>query len=447
MITTMSYAESLAYLDGLYHKPILPAAQVGLRRITYLLECLGHPERSFRSVHVAGSNGKGSTNAMMASILQAAGFRTGRFSSPHLDTLAERIAVDGALISPLEWERHWRGLGPLVEAMTEGSLPEYALGRPAYFEVLFAMMALHFSASEVEWAAVETGLGGRFDATNTLASDVAVITNISLEHTQVLGRTVREIAGEKAAIIKAGSHAVTAVEDPDPLAIIEASAARAGAPLLRVPGDVEVQVRSRDLEGQTLTLGSPAPPLEITLTSPPEYQTRNAGAAYAATLALRERGVDISDHAIARGFSCVELPGRFEVASRAPLIVLDGAHNPAAARELRQAIDELLPERELVLLFAAMADKDIRAMARALGPSPLRVVVTTVPGADRSATLDSTLAAFAGQGHQVTPEPEPTAAFHLALRAATGDNALVVTGSMYLVGYVRTKLAGMALAR
>jgi dihydrofolate synthase/folylpolyglutamate synthase len=444
MIATMTFEESLAYLDKLYHRPIQPAAQVGLRRIAYLLGRLGNPQRTFRAVHVAGSNGKGSTNAMLASILQSAGFRTGQFSSPHLESITERIAVNRARISPCDWERHWRELGPLVEDMTENAPADYGLGRPAYFEVLFAMMALHFAASGVEWAAVETGLGGRFDATNTLDSDVAVITNISLEHTQVLGTTIRKIAAEKAAIIKPGSHAVTTAEDPDALEVIEDSACKVGASLIRAPRDICARSESRSLDGQTLSLQSADTSLRVSLQCPAAYQTGNVAAAYGAALALRSRGVISTDDEIAVGLSTAELPGRFEIASRAPLIILDGAHNPAAARELRRAIDELLPHRQILLVFAAMADKDIPAMAQALGPRASRVVVTGVPGAQRSATVDSVAAAFKPHCASVACAATDGVALHEVLHPGGGNSDSVVTGSMYLVGYVRERLERMA---
>jgi dihydrofolate synthase/folylpolyglutamate synthase len=446
MSVTLTFEDSIVYLDALYRKPILPAAQVGLRRIAYLLERLGNPQRRFRSVHVAGSNGKGSTTAMVASILQAAGFDTGRFSSPHLESINERITVNATSISRSDWERHWQVLGPIVLEMSENPPPDYALGRPAYFEVLFALMALHFAGSGVEWAVVETGMGGRFDATNTLAPDVAVITNISLEHTEVLGKTTREIAGEKAAIIKPGSHAVTAAEDPDALDVIAGSARRAGAPLARVPQEVRAPSLSRGLGGQQLCLESATDALAVALPSPPAYQAQNAATAYATVLALRMRGTDLPDEAIARGYAAVDLPGRFEVVSLEPLVVLDGAHNPAAARELCLAIDELLPGKQVDLLFAAMADKDIAAMAAALGPRVSSVIATSVPGAHRSGKVSSIAEDFEQYSVDVMSVESPDDALQAALARRSHGAALVITGSMYLVGYARHRLSSLAVA-
>jgi len=230
VIDQQRYTESIEALDALYHGPIMPATEVGLRRVQYLLRRLGDPQNTFRSIHVAGSSGKGSTTSMIGSILQAAGFRTGYFRSPHLYDYTERINVDGVDIPRAHWVRHLDRVWPIVQDMRDDALPDYDLGRPSFFEVMFVLMALHFDESGVEWAAVETGLGGRLDATNSLLPDVAVVTDISLEHTRVLGNTVAAIATEKAAIIKPRTNAVTAARDPEALAVIEARARAVAAP-------------------------------------------------------------------------------------------------------------------------------------------------------------------------------------------------------------------------
>jgi dihydrofolate synthase/folylpolyglutamate synthase len=324
--------------------------------------------------------------------------------------------------------------------MTEGSIPGYEMGRPAYFEVIFALMALQFAAVGVDWAAVETGLGGRFDATNTLVSDVALITNISLEHTHVLGRTIRSIAGEKAAIIKSGTSAITGSDEPDAIAVIQSRADEVGAPLVRVGRDISWEIVSRNLVSQQLKLESRFIGLQIELPSAAPYQARNAAAAYAAVLALRSRGVEITDEQIRKGFSVLELPGRFEIVSSDPLVILDGAHNPSAAHELREALDTLLPDTRVTLLFGAMGDKDVAAMADELVPRWWRTIITSVPGSHRGSSTGAVAEAFQRHGGDVMLVDSPDAALEIALGQSRSGDAVVVSGSMYLVGHVREAL-------
>ncbi|MGH2441560.1 MAG: bifunctional folylpolyglutamate synthase/dihydrofolate synthase, partial [Chloroflexota bacterium] len=242
----IGYEDTIAALDGLYHLPFQPSGIVGLRRAFAMLAELGNPHLAFRSVHVAGSSGKGSTSAMIASILRHAGYRTGFFQSPHLLDYTERISLGGMEISRDEWTCCFDLVWPVVQAMMEGRVGEPELGRPTLFEVLFAMAAIHFRDKGAEWAVLEAGLGGRLDATNTVQADVAVVTNVSLEHTRVLGSTVREIAVEKAAIIKSGVHAVTAATG-EALEVIEGRAASVQAPLLVVPRDVSAHIVDESL--------------------------------------------------------------------------------------------------------------------------------------------------------------------------------------------------------
>lgn len=434
------YEDSIRQLEDLYHGPIMPAAQAGLRRIRYLLHRLGDPQTTFRSVHVAGSSGKGSTTSMIGSILQAAGFRTGYFRSPHLYEYTERIDIDGLDIDRDDWADHFERVWPIVEDMRAGTSPDYDLGRPSFFEVLFALMALHFAGSGVEWAAVETGMGGRLDATNSLDSDVAVVTNISLEHTHILGKTVAAIAAEKAAIIKFGAHAVTAARDPEALAVIEARAAEVGAPLLRVGTDIQVRIAREDLQGQDLRISGVAS-LDIHLPLPGTFQAWNAATALAATVALRERGVNIPDTAIRAGLSNVSVPCRLEIVSKAPLVIFDGAHHPAAIDELVTSLERVIPNQRVVVLFAAMADKDVRRMARRLAGIADTVVLTRAPGTERAKPPAELAEDFGGADIEVMVEDDVQRAWERSQAMANPDDVLLVTGSMYLVGFLRHALA------
>jgi dihydrofolate synthase/folylpolyglutamate synthase len=298
----------------------------------------------------------------------------------------------------------------------------------------------------VEWAAVETGLGGRHDATNTLQSDVAVVTNISLEHTQVLGDTVRAIAGEKAAIIKPGAHAVTAARDEEALAVIRARCREVGAPLLEVGRHARASILEEDVFGQKLELTGPGTPATVSLSLAGAFQADNAATAFASALSLCERGIEIPAAAIVTGLESVRVPGRFEIAGQKPLIILDGAHNPAGAERLAADISRLAPGQSVVLVVAAMRDKDLNTMARHLGPLASLVIVTRAPGTERAASGPELADAFTRWTGRTITELNVDRALARARTEAADDGMVVVTGSLYLVGYVRATLPRPAVA-
>jgi dihydrofolate synthase/folylpolyglutamate synthase len=325
--------------------------------------------------------------------------------------------------------------------MSENSMPGYVWGRPSLFEVLFAIMADYFARAGIEWAAVETGLGGRYDATNTLQSDVAVVTNISLEHTQVLGTTVRAIAAEKAAIIKPGAHAVTAARDPEALDVIRARCEEVGAPLLEVGADVHARVLAEDVYGQKLELSGPGQRLTVSLPLAGAFQADNAATAFAAALSLGQRSVDVPAAAIEQGLERVRVPGRFEIEGQDPLIILDGAHNPAGAERLAEDIARLLPARKVVLVVAAMRDKDLNRMAGALGPLSSFTIITRAPGTERAASGPELAEAFTRWTERTVTELNTDRAMERARQEAGTHGVIVVTGSLYLVGHIRAQLA------
>lgn len=432
-----AFQETIDQLDLLHQQPVVPASLAGLRRIEFLLERLGNPHRSFHAVHITGSSGKGSTTAMVGSMLQVAGFRTGYFRSPHLFSYTERIAVDDLDIAPDAWVSYFDQLWPVVEDMRQGRLPACDLGRPSHGEVLFALMALHFQSSGVEWAAVEVGLGGRLDATNALSADVAVITNVSLEHTHILGDTTEAIAAEKAAIIKSGSTAVTAADDPGALMVIEERARQLRIPLIRVDHEVHVQVLATSDAGQVLRLTYGRESIDASLSVAGTFQARNAATAFAVGQALLRRGVTLSPGAIHDGLERTRIPGRFEVVQRKPTVIVDGAHNPAAALALRESLDLILPNRRVILLFAAMADKNTPEMARELGPRSRRVIVTRAPDAPRAADPALLAEQFRSYSDTVLAIESPDTALAAALNLQRGNDVLLIAGSLYLVGWAR----------
>lgn len=435
-----AFSRSMGLLEELSHRPILSARAIGLDRARILLRAVGDPQEAFHSVHVAGSSGKGSTTTMVGSILQSAGFRTGYFRSPHLVSYRERIAVDGHDIHPDEWMACFDRVWPVVKAMIDGSLAGYALGRPSLFEVLFAMGALHFRARGIEWAAVETGMGGRWDATNVLRSDVSVITTISLEHTQILGDSVAQIAAEKAAIIKPGRPAVTAAEGIA-LDVIDRVAATSGSSLTVVPRDVRALIMDQSVDGMSIRLETGSTSWPATLRVTGAFQATNAATAVAAVLALEQQGTTVRLEAVASGLEAAAVPGRLEVMGRNPLVLLDGAHHPAAARALADSMKALLSGRRVVLLFAALADKNIPDMVSALGPLAAGIIVTRAPGTSRAADPELIATEFRAVAQRVRVIADPSMALDIALSEAEAADALVVCGSLYLVGFVRGRLA------
>lgn len=431
------YHESLSYLERLYREPIIPSAKVELRRIHYLLEALGNPERSFRSVHVAGSCGKGSTVTMIGSVLREAGFRTALFRSPHLVDYRERIAVDGTDIGEDAWVRHWDLVRPVIDELRNNR----ELGRPAFFEVMFALGCLHFAEQEVEWAAVETGLGGRLDATNALEPDVAVITNVSLEHTQVLGNSVEAIAVEKAAIIKRGAHAVVGTRDQRVIDVVTRRAVDQNVPL-RHAADVKLLVLDEDWHGQTLDVERAG---TIRLPLAGQFQIENVSSAIAACAALRERRVQISNEALAAGLEGAALPGRMQFLDSHPPILLDGAHNPAAMAHLARAIGRLSAAKRTVMVFAALTDKNVNAMVENVAGHVQTVVVTRAPGTPRAAEPGDLATAFRRAGIDVMAVDDPTAALEAARELASEEDLIVVAGSMYLIGDAIGRLGSKSL--
>lgn len=433
-------------LEALATQPRRPASETRLRRAAMLLDRIGNPHREYRAIHVTGSSGKGSTTAMAGCILQAASFRTGLLRSPHLVSYTERIAVDGRDIAQEDWVRHFETVWPAVEAMSDGTLPNYDLGRPSFSEVLFAVASLHFRESGVQWAALEAGMGGRLDATNLVNSDVAVVTNVSLEHTQVLGDSITKIATEKAAIIKPGCSAVTASHHPDALAVIRRRATSVGAPLVTVPHDVSARAREQSTSESHWSVLAGDATYDVELGVLGTFQGTNAATAVAAALALRSRGITVPDRSIISGLEDTRVPGRLEFVSRHPPVLLDGAHNPDAAEKLVLALEELLPDERIVFLFGALVDKDVGAMAATMSRVASVVFVTRAPGTPRAATPANLAQCFVRNGCTTRVVEDADTALGSALEEARRGGTLVVCGSLYLVGRVREIMAMMNVA-
>jgi len=349
--------------------------QPSLDRVIAVCDLLGDPQRTFRAVHITGTNGKTSTARMVEKLVTTMGLRTGRFTSPHLHSVRERIAIDGEPISPAAFVAAWEDVAPFVEMVDERSLADGG-PRLSFFEVFTVMAFAAFADAPVDVAVIEVGMGGRWDATNVVDGDVAVLTPISWDHMQWLGSTLREIAGEKVGIIKEGATVVTAQQREEVDGIIAVAAAANGSRLLEEGRDLAVVQRQVAVGGQLLTLRTPAATyVDIYLPLHGEHQAHNAVLALTATEALFG-GVALPGDVVEEAFGKVTSPGRLEVVRSSPTVLVDAGHNPDGIEALRAAIEESFVFRRLVGVVSCMADKQAEAMLSELEPLLDEVVIT-----------------------------------------------------------------------
>jgi dihydrofolate synthase/folylpolyglutamate synthase len=405
----MSYSEAIRFLYELQ----LFGMKLGLENVRRLAALAGNPQDRLRFIHVAGTNGKGSTCAMLEAIYRAAGLRVGLFTSPHLVSFAERIQVDRRLIAADDVAE----LAAEMRSLLQGG--DFRRAPPTFFEVVTVMALQYFARQGCDLVVWETGLGGRLDATNIVSPLAAVITNVQLDHQIYLGQTVAEIAREKAGIIKPNTPILTTADDPAALQVISQTAAALHAPLTLVPG------------------GDPAiRDYEIGLRG--EHQRTNAALALAVARALRER-IPVPDHAIRSGLKEVQWAGRLQRVERAvgQIILLDGAHNPAGAQSLAAALPGMIPpgadaagERP-ALILGTMRDKDYAAICQILAPLAGKILLAPT-GSPRTADP----ASLAGCCRAANPRAAVVACEDLAaaLAAASGEKFIVVTGSLHFIG-------------
>lgn len=405
-----------------------------------LLDALGAPEKKLRILHVAGTNGKGSTAAIAEAILREAGWRTGLYTSPHLIDFAERIRVDGRTIGR-------RALLDLTGRVI-AAMPEVAsrVGRGVtFFEATTAMAFLHFAERGVEAAVIETGMGGRYDATNVATPLVCAITPISLEHQRYLGRTLAAIAGEKAAIVKRGVPVVSAAQAPAARRVIQRRAREQGACLSFLGRDFHALAQPEE-RFDYVGLRAKLPGLRCGLLGP--HQQENAAVALAACERLSGRGLAVGERDMRRGVTAARLAGRLErvlpATARRGAVVLDGAHNPAGARALARALPRVFSYRRLVLVCGAMSDKDLPKLLGPLAREVRRtrgIALATAAAFDRSASGTEIARALRKLGARARTIPSVAGAVDAALRESTGEDLVLVSGSFYVVGEARAHLS------
>lgn len=427
-----------------------------LDRMRQLLTRLGNPDVGLPIVHVAGTKGKGSTSAMIAGVLQEAGYKTGLFSSPHLESIEERFQVNAVPCPGDQLVALVERLRPVVEEMDREAVAGGALG-PTYFELVTAIALMHFAEQRVDIAVLEVGLGGRLDSTNVCQSAITVITSISLDHTKQLGATVEAIAGEKAGIIKPGVPLLCGPLEAGPRKVIAEIAQQHGSRMIEAgrefhytyhpPGKLEKfdRLGSLDFEGD---MGSEDVQLtDIPLRMLGSHQAANAALAIATVSQLRKQGWRISSDAICQTSSQLTLPGRIELVRRRPAVVLDVAHNVAAVEALVEVLANSFSCSQRVLVLAATRDKDVRGIVRVLVPHFQRVIVTQYQDNPRAVATDKlgkiVRAEIAAQGLGEREVVECTAtkeAWRIARQGVRADQLICITGSFFVVAELRSML-------
>jgi dihydrofolate synthase/folylpolyglutamate synthase len=440
MPAEQSHAEIVAALTSRWPEHRVAAS---LGRIRALTELLGDPQRAYPVIHLTGTNGKGSTAAMIESLLRADGLRTGRFTSPHVMSVNERITIDGQPISDERFDDLWREIEPYVALVDQQGLDSVHM---TFFEIITAMAYAAFADAPVDVAVVEVGMGGAWDATNVADADVAVVTPIDLDHTHVLGRTISEITREKAGIIKPGAHAILAGQSVEAAEILLARCAEVGALPQREGVDFGVIDRKLAVSGQLIRLSAADGPVDdIFLPLYGAHQAANAGQALAAVeafLGLKALNPDV----VREGFAQVHFPGRLELVRRTPAVVLDAAHNPHGARAAAAAITEAFTFAPLIGVVAVMGDKDARGILEVFEEIMNRVVITQVASTSRGMPADvlGELAREIFGASRVTVVPRLDDAIDQAVALAeedvVGSAGVLITGSVVAIGEARTLL-------
>jgi dihydrofolate synthase/folylpolyglutamate synthase len=400
--------------------------------IIRLAGLLGDPQNNYRSIHITGTNGKGSTSAMIASILRAAGYRVGLFTSPHLERFTERIVVDGEEIPDTDVVR----LAKLVRSLVERLDAEPQRVRPLFFDIVTAIALKYFEEMRVDFAVIEVGMGGRLDATNIVNPLVTVITNISLEHTQVLGDTVLKIAYEKAGIIKPRSILITATQDDDVYALFEEKCRNINTEIHRVGGDITFRSLGGDLHAQSFEVDGLKGSYTLKTPLLGGYQLYNAATAVGAIEALSRSNIDVSEDAIARGLAEVNWPGRLEIMQEHPLVVIDSAKDAEATHALSEAVEEF-PHRKLLAVVSISRDKNIPEMIRHLASVADEFIITSHNVMGRAAERILIGSEVAKHGLPWISVEKVEDAVNVALAKAENDDMILVAGSVFVVGEAR----------
>jgi len=424
------YSEALEWLYNIRRF----GSKLGLEFVIHLLNLMGNPHEDFKSIHIAGTNGKGSTTAMIASILRADGYRIGVYISPHLSSFTERIVVDGRQIPIEEVVRAVEAIRPHVDEMARD--PE--LRHPTFFEVVTAMAFKYFSEKGVDFAVLEAGMGGKLDATNVIHSLVSVITNVSLEHTDVLGKTVSEIAERKAGIIKKGGVLLTATADEEVFRLFREVCRRKGSRIFRVGRDIRFRKLCSNLQGQSFQLDGLHDRFDaLYLPLIGDHQLFNAALAVGAVEALDYHSVNVSKKAIEEGLKSVSWPGRLEIMQRDPMVLLDCAKDVAATIALKKAVTKEFKYEKLIMVVSISSDKNIPGMIEQFVQFSDYFIITShgVMGRASDPTLIANEIDNKTKPYEIAKDVKE--AIKRAMELAGQDDLILVLGSVFLVGEAR----------
>ena len=424
----MTYQESLAYLESL----ATFGSQLGLVRIEKLLDLMGNPQNRYKTIHVTGTNGKGSTAAMLTAILTAAGISTALYTSPHLEQYTERMTVNNSQVSAQDFAGVIAYTAHFVAQMAQAGFDH-----PTEFEVLTAAAFQLFAQKKVEYAVIEVGLGGLLDSTNVIVPELAVITNVTLDHTDRCGTTVEQIAVHKAGIIKQGRPVLTAATGAA-LTVIREQAVKLSSALTVYGQDFFSEVVSHSLFGQIIHFSDHTTDLTAIIPLLGHHQAVNAALAMAAAVYLSQQDRRLTERALQQGLEQTKWPGRFEVRHGRPVVIFDGAHNPAGIKVLRQTLDEYFPCRSIVFVLGILRDKAIAEMLTGLLTAQDKVVVT-LPLSERAcpAVIVAQEIQKLGLTEAVLVESIISAALATAYQLAGPEGIVCVAGSLYLIGTAR----------
>jgi len=431
----INYQEALDYIYSFVdysrtHQANLSPENFDLSRMVDFLDLLGTPHKKFPSLHIAGSKGKGSVSAFCASVLQAAGFKVGLYTSPHLKDFEERMQINQVPIPRNTLAEYVEEIKPAVE-----SVPKLTT-----FEIMTGLAFLFFARQEVDIAVIEVGLGGRLDATNIITPLVSVITSLYLDHVTILGETLEEIAAEKGGIIKPGIPVVSAPQEENALNVIKKIAAQRNSPLIIVEEEYPYSIVSSTLDGQEFIITSPKEGQEgdssyfIPLLG--NFQVLNAVTAYAALDNIRSRGFPLDEEQIKRGLETTVWPARFEIARREPPVIFDAAHNPASMRKLRETLDSFFPDLPLILVFGISEDKQLDGMLAEILPRTFHLITTQAdhPRAMEAGDLEKRAGEYSCTSESISNVQN---ALTRAIQLAGDEKIVLVTGSIFVAASAR----------
>ena len=419
----MTYEETIAYIHSAYWK----GTKDGLLRTRELLSLLGNPQDELRFVHVAGTNGKGSTCAMLAAILQAAGYRTGRYTSPYVNRFNERIALDEQPISDQDLVDVFQRIRPVVDAMPK---------QPSEFELITCAAMLYYKEQKCDVVVLEVGMGGEFDSTNVIQTPLlTVITAMGFDHMQYLGSTMAEIASAKAGIIKPNGTTLIYGENPEADQVFRETCERMHSRLV-VTDHSRMVDNAHTLRGHDLSFG---PYEHVHLPLIGSHQVKNAAVVLTAVEELKKAGLSIPDSAVYEGMASVRWPARMELLSEEPVFLLDGGHNPHGFHAAAETLRELFPDRKVTVLMGVMADKDHGDMIRALLPHVQRFV-TVRPNSPRAMSAKALAEEIRSLGGEAEPADTVENGVERMLREARPEDVLLAIGSLYMAGDVRVSM-------